>query len=222
MDNEEIKNSIIERFNSLQPEIQEAIMNLDYENNLSEIGKKYNLNIEQMEEFELNTTLVMLGQTHPDEYGDGLMEDLHLSKEKTEKIVLEVKEKILNSIIFLLKKNFEDDNLAEAELEKEITINKGVGEVITEDEVPKPPYVISSKEQVVSSKGNQSSMQEVVSSKEENTIQNTSKSAFEEKLKGPTVSEHTVSDYSTPKKNTLPPVSEDKKTPSQDPYREAF
>ena len=42
---EEIKQSIIERFNKLQPEVQAAIMDSNYEKNVYEIGKKYNLSI---------------------------------------------------------------------------------------------------------------------------------------------------------------------------------
>jgi len=73
--------------------------------------------------------------------------------------------------------------------------------------------VESSKEQVESSKEGTNSIQNVVSSKvdtdnkEQIQIKNQGKSIFEEKLKGPTASEHNVSDYSS-------------KTP--DPYREEF
>jgi len=111
MEQEEIKNSIIERFNNLQPEIQEAIMNTNYENILVEIGEKYKLSPEQIGEFEFNTTLVLLGQTHPDEYSKELSENLKLPEETIKEIVNEINEKVLKNIRALLVKNFEEEKM---------------------------------------------------------------------------------------------------------------
>jgi len=124
MDQEEIKKSIVERFNNLQPEIQKAIMDPDYEQHVYNIAKKYNLSTEQTEEFESDTTLVMLGQIHPNDYNETLVDDLNLPADKINEIVNDVNEKILKPIRDLLKNNFEEDDRIESEL-----IN-----------IPTPPY----------------------------------------------------------------------------------
>ena len=66
-----------------------------------------------------------------------------------------------------------------------------------DEEVPLPPYGISSKEQVVSSKVEESSMR--------NTEKEIPRNIIEEKLRGATTSDQTISDYSSK---------------SSDPYRE--
>ena len=111
MEQEVIKKSIIERFNSLQPEIQQAVMDSSYENYLSEIVVKHNLTKEQAGELEIDTTLVMLGQTHPNQYEKELLEDLRLAEWKTKELVSDVNEKILKNIRDLLVKNFDEEEM---------------------------------------------------------------------------------------------------------------
>lgn len=113
MDEDRIKNSIQERFNNLQPEIQAAIMDPNYEKTLGEISQKYNLSAQEFSELELNTTLVLIGQTHPDKYMDELSDDLKIPKEKIEAIVMEVNEKILKNIVYIIRKNFDADDTEE-------------------------------------------------------------------------------------------------------------
>ena len=113
MDEDRIKNSILERFNNLQPEIQAVIMDPNYEKTLGEIAQKYNLSAQEFNELELNTTLVLIGQTHPDKYIEELSDDLKIPEEKIEAIVKEVNEKILNNITDMIKKNFEADDTEE-------------------------------------------------------------------------------------------------------------
>ena len=109
MEKEDIKLAIIERFNSLQPEIQMIIMNTNYEESLYSISKKYNLSDDQYKELELNTTLVLLGNTHPDEYKNELADDLKISGETLDKLVNEINEKILKEVLPIIRKNFIDD-----------------------------------------------------------------------------------------------------------------
>ncbi|MFA7315242.1 MAG: hypothetical protein WC059_00365 [Candidatus Paceibacterota bacterium] len=111
---EEIKKAIQERFENLQPEIQDAIMSSNYEKELYDISQKYKLNIEQMGQLELNTTLVMLGNTHPDEYVDELVTDLKIKKEDALAISNDVNERIMKNIREILKKNFEKEDEEES------------------------------------------------------------------------------------------------------------
>jgi cell fate (sporulation/competence/biofilm development) regulator YlbF (YheA/YmcA/DUF963 family) len=220
MEQEEIKKAILERFNNLQPEIQAAIMDTNYEIYLDEVGKKHNLTLEQMADLELNTTLVMLGQTHPDEYKDELIEDLELPEEKITEIVNDINEKILKPIIVILRNNFEEDERIESEFrktplppyallpneEKKAEIVPNTFEV-EKKEIPKSPEVISAPE-LPKSYFIPKPMEEKVINNEELIIKNEKPvNIMEEKMKGATVSVNTVSDHSAPK---------------IDPYREAF
>jgi hypothetical protein len=121
MDIDEIKNAVIERFNNLQAEIQAIIMDPNYDKTIADIGKKYSLSPAQVSELELNTTLVLLGQTHPDEYTDEILEDLKLPKDLISQIANDVNEKILKSVRDMIKKNFEDDE-KEDEAQEEVPL----------------------------------------------------------------------------------------------------
>ena len=217
MDTEEIKKSIAERFNNLQPEIQDAIMSSNYEKNLYEIAQKHKLNVEQLGELELNTTLVLLGQTHPDEYADELEEDLKLPKEKIGEIVTDVNERIMKNIRELIKKNFADDDETEAQAE-----------------VPVPPYIASEmqKPAPVAEKTITQPTTTVPTPKVESSIYG--KAGIEildgvdmisQKLKGVTMNKSVVSDHSIPKVTPTTPQAPAPTTPStraRDPYHEVI
>lgn len=113
MEQEEIKKAIIERFNSLQPEIQDLIISTNYEETLYSISQGHKLTDEQFSNLELNTTLVLLGNTHPSEYKNELTDILNTSQDEIEKIVSEVNEKILNKVLPILIQNFEEDEKSE-------------------------------------------------------------------------------------------------------------
>ena len=94
---------IKERFNSLPQSIQEVILSSDYENTLLEIGKEYNLNVEQLGILERETTLVMMGLTNPDKFESELRHELNIDPQKVNQITKEINEKIFLRIRELLK-----------------------------------------------------------------------------------------------------------------------
>ena len=227
MDQEEIKKSIAERFNDLQPEIQDAIMNSDYEKNIYEIAQKHKLSVEQMGEFESDTTLVMLGQIHPDEYNKELADDLNLPENKINEIVNDVNEKILKPIRELLKKNFENDDVEEAE-SLDIPLPP-YNKPVADEEIKTTPSPITEKVEIkkpietivgISDKSAdindvQRIMQDIkpISSNTKISDKPTPKNIIEEKLKSPTISTHTVSSY------TASPIGIPSSKP-HDPYHE--
>lgn len=249
MEQEEIKKAIIERFNNLQPEIQEAIMDSNYEKNLYDVGKKYNLTIEQMGELEFNTTLVMLGQTHPDDYNKELLEDLKIPEEKINLIVSDINEIVLKPIRELLKKNFEEDNRVESELEetpippyKKIIQEESINNANINKEIISKPEPLKIPEQPKAPEGivfetptPKEAVQEIlktvapIKTIEEKKPAMVIHNIFEDKLKEPTTSKHSVSNYSIPDSTKSTPKTPEtiekntaKITTSTDPYREAF
>jgi len=178
---QEVKTTPLDpRFASLPKETQTAISKSDYQKNIYLIGEKYKLTIAQMGELE-NTTIKVMGNTiSPDKYENELASKITIPKEDITNLVKDINELIFKKIRELMQKRGKI-NYEELRIK-----NEG-------QEIPLPPYakVIKNEELGISS---------------EDKTQNTP-NVLEEKLKGPTVSKNTVSNYSNTK---------------TDPYREAF
>lgn len=102
MDENTIK-IIRERFDALPESIQELILSSNYQNTLIEIGKKYQLNVEQLGMLEQETTLVMMGLTPTQDFKNELVHELKIDNIKGNQIVTEINEKIFLPIRDLLK-----------------------------------------------------------------------------------------------------------------------
>lgn len=94
---------IKEKFDALPKEIQEVILSSNYEETLLEIGKQYNLNVEQLGILEREATLVMMGLTPTKNFEAELTHELNLDKTKGAQIVKDINEKIFLKIRSLLK-----------------------------------------------------------------------------------------------------------------------
>ncbi|OGI92725.1 hypothetical protein A2933_00710 [Candidatus Nomurabacteria bacterium RIFCSPLOWO2_01_FULL_46_18] len=94
---------IKERFEALPESIQEIILSSHYQEDLIEISKKYNLNVEQMGILERETTMVMMGLINPNNFEMELTKELGFEKEKGHLIVNDINEKIFLKIRDLLK-----------------------------------------------------------------------------------------------------------------------
>ncbi|MFA6251250.1 MAG: hypothetical protein WC603_01325 [Candidatus Paceibacterota bacterium] len=200
-DNEE---KLDERFIGLPEEVREAIIKSNWKKKLYEIASKYKLNIEQMGILEDMTVKVMTNAIHPDKYEGELTSKITISKEDISNLIKDVNENILRKI----------RNIMEIKTETKIPEVK--------DEVPLPPYAISSKQEVARKKEEGDSIP--VTPKIEAPVDNSKNimSIVEEKLKSATMSDHTISDYSAPKVNNTPSNNPNPSIKSSDPYREAF
>jgi hypothetical protein len=154
MDQQELENLIVERFDNLQPEIQAVIMDPNYEKQVVDIAQKYNLSKEQTSDLEINTTLVLLGNTHPDEYSKELTEDLKLAPVVVKQIVDDINQTVLKNILGMIKQNFKEDDEKEAavtrtsELKldpKFSTLPKELQDAIAQSDYQKKLYDIGTK-----------------------------------------------------------------------------
>ncbi len=100
---ENTKKIIKERFDDLPKSIQEIILSSNYQETLIELGKKYQLNVEQLSVLEMETTLVMMGLTPTEKFEAELTRELNVDKLKGNQITQEVNEKIFLKIRELLK-----------------------------------------------------------------------------------------------------------------------
>ncbi|MEK7572746.1 MAG: hypothetical protein AAB493_02750 [Patescibacteria group bacterium] len=132
---------IQKKFESLPEDLKWAIMAVNVDEKVTEIGKTYGLNIEQLGQLSLETHMVILDYTHPEKFEESLKASLNLPDEKNREIVMNINDKILREIKENLmsksgktddKKNEEIPQMEESKLkQKEKFLNK---EEKTEDE----------------------------------------------------------------------------------------
>ncbi|MFA6524477.1 MAG: hypothetical protein WC264_03660 [Candidatus Paceibacterota bacterium] len=89
---------IQKKFESLPEDLRWAIMAVNVDEKITEIGKENNLTVEQMGQLSLETHMVMFGFVHPDKFEASVKGSLQLPDDKNKKIVNEVNEKILKEI----------------------------------------------------------------------------------------------------------------------------
>jgi hypothetical protein len=112
MDQKELQQKIAEYYQKLSPELQEVFASMKWMDSLKEISTKYSLNDEQTQTLGIETTLLLLGILHVDDYEKNLFYEMKLSEESFNKILSEVDEKILKSVklklVDIFEKNAED------------------------------------------------------------------------------------------------------------------
>lgn len=86
------------RFELLPKEIQDVITSSDYQMRLFDIAKKYKLTYEQLGVLEFDTTLTLLGVSHPDEYENNISDILKLDSNTLKNIISEIKDKVFAPI----------------------------------------------------------------------------------------------------------------------------
>ena len=145
---EDTTKMIKERFDALPKMVQDAILSSDYENLLIEIGKKYQLNVDQMGMLEQETTLTMMGLTATKDFETELTRELNVDPAKGRQIVVDINEKIFFNIRELLKlmntpigkepSVEEEPPMVKPDEKKEEEIMSGAGIEIMPEEITAP------------------------------------------------------------------------------------
>lgn len=224
-----------ERFAKLPKSVQSAISESNYQESLYGIANKNKLSIEQMGVLEEITVKVLLGVIHPDQYESELTSKIELEKDKVTEIVMDVNEKILKTIREILKKHWSENES---------------GVVNPDDEVPIPPYAISTppepeikKEEVAKIEINNPWEKNRESTLGMNPPEKTETGIYQkagieivdgmemigDKLKGVTISKNVITNHSLPKVGgqTPPqapqaPTTTTPTTKAHDPYHEVI
>ena len=95
---EKLKQTIKEEMVELPKEIQEAINAFDWVKIAEEIGKKYLLDEDEINNLQLETLLVLISATDPEFYAVNIENQVETTKETAEGIADEVFKKIFNPI----------------------------------------------------------------------------------------------------------------------------
>ncbi|MFA6339255.1 MAG: hypothetical protein WCW87_04355 [Candidatus Paceibacterota bacterium] len=110
MDQTQLQQKIAEYYQKLPKETQEVFSSMHWLETLQTISKKYGLNEEQIQTLGTETTLVLLGIIHLDEYEEILIKEIKISEESIEKMILEINDSILKTIRPQLAEVFNKNN----------------------------------------------------------------------------------------------------------------
>ena len=87
-----------EQLSKLPKEIRSVIVNIDWETPISQITQKYRLTQTEVEQFKLETMLVIVGIVHPDDFGPELAKAMHISPENLNSIVFTMNESVFKNL----------------------------------------------------------------------------------------------------------------------------
>ncbi len=96
--NEKLKNAITEEMIKLPKDSQRAISSFDWLGEAEKIAKANNLLDEEINDFQTETALVLIGLVNPDYYAQNIENNVGTSKDEAEKIANEALEKIFMPI----------------------------------------------------------------------------------------------------------------------------
>lgn len=105
-------------FEKLPKDVQTAVSSVEVASGLQKVGEKYKLHVDKIDELFDETTLVMLGLTHPKDYLNNLKRRLEIPENLAREMVNDVNEQIFKPIRGSLMKIHEVSKEKEAELAK--------------------------------------------------------------------------------------------------------
>ena len=98
MDQTELQQKIVLYYSKLPPKAQEAFGSMAWMETLKKISAKYQLSGAEMETLGTETTLLLLGIIHEDEYQEILRKDLSLPEISTNRMIREINESVIDPI----------------------------------------------------------------------------------------------------------------------------
>lgn len=112
MDKEELQQKIALYYSKLPPNMQELFSSMAWLETIKIISEKYSLSDEQASNLGSNTTLVLLGIIHPDEYQEILKKEINISSEKLDQMLFEINNSVIKNVRGDLVKSY-GGNLAD-------------------------------------------------------------------------------------------------------------
>jgi hypothetical protein len=109
---DKLKNIIKEEMAKLPKENQEMIGILDWAKMTEEIGKKFLLNENEINDLQVETFLILIGLEDPDSYANNIENEVGTSKDEAEKMSAEITQKIFIPINEALIENIKKSGKA--------------------------------------------------------------------------------------------------------------
>ncbi len=102
---EKLKQTIKEELEKLPKDIREAINSIDWAKITEEIGKKYLLDEEEINDLQAETLTVLIGLSDLDSYAEDIEDEIGTTKKDADSIAGEAFEKIFTPINDVMKEN---------------------------------------------------------------------------------------------------------------------
>ena len=96
--NEKLRQTFEEQLTYLPSINQQALRSFDWATELVGIGKQYGLHVDQLDDLQIETMLVLVGITNPDDYPNELITRLAISPSEADKIIEQVNDRIFTPI----------------------------------------------------------------------------------------------------------------------------
>lgn len=109
MDQTQLQDKIVEYFNKLPADAQALFSSMSWMEKLKGMSAKYSLTPEQIEVLGTETTLVLLGIVHPDEYENTLRKEVKIPNDMLEKMLVEINDSIISTIRPQLSETYESN-----------------------------------------------------------------------------------------------------------------
>ncbi|MCM2338935.1 MAG: hypothetical protein NDI62_00555 [Burkholderiales bacterium] len=116
MDQAQLQQKIAEYFLKLPQEAQELFSSMQWLEKLKEISTKYDLSEEQIQTIGTETTLVLLGIIHAEEYVDIIKKEINIGEKNLDKLLSEINDAIFKDIGPQLEETFYKNNGIKTEI----------------------------------------------------------------------------------------------------------
>lgn len=216
---------IEEQIKTLPSVTQRALHDFDWKTQILAIGTMYDLNLDQLDTLEQETTLVLVGLVPADSYVSELKKRLEISNTAASQIVEESNKKIFLPLRDLVLQYAEEDN-EQHETLRDAGIHIGDEDETSattdyeqeEDTEPEEPANIESEEEATPSRP---STQTVSNTPKEDAELPPMpvKNSIEQKLSGLHTATQVTSNHSSDATD-IPPIPKKPDTVTHDPYRE--
>ncbi len=157
MNQEELQKTIAEYYSKLPTKAQEMFSRMDWMQILDSIATKYILTPNQIQTLGAETTMLLLGIVHPEEYEKTVMNELAVPKDIAGKIVEEVNNTIVKDFRLMLTETYNANtvDIAEKEYGKGKTLDERfanlpyeVRDAIENSDYQKKLYEVASKQKL--------------------------------------------------------------------------
>ncbi len=115
MDQTQLQQKIAEYFAKLPTDMQTMFASMEWMKTLENISTKFSLTTLQIQSLGTETTLLLLGIIHPDEFDNFIRTEMSLTKDTADKIIVEINLGILNKWRATLGSTYEQNVASEAE-----------------------------------------------------------------------------------------------------------
>ena len=134
----DVKAEMADRFALLPEELQKVIMGSNYQQQLFDIAKANKMTFEELGTLELETTMVLLGMTRPEEYRDELQVELKKNDTEIDSLVKDVNEKVFGPVRGALERVFAAKKDPADYLAKEPSVSDAPAMKMAPQPAPKP------------------------------------------------------------------------------------